>query len=76
MGIIDSKSYSLHCPSCNTSEISKAHDKGSTWSGSSWQSRADFKHFETKWVGEEINPSKLIEAKCRSCGFALDVSGP
>ena len=68
MGIIDSTSHTLHCSACNLEETKKVLDKGSGWSGSSWQSRATYQNFETQWEGGGKAEPTLLSAKCRRCG--------
>ncbi|MCA3215582.1 MAG: hypothetical protein ING39_09190 [Burkholderiales bacterium] len=49
MGIIDKTTHRLTCPQCGASETANVLDKGSNWSGSHWQSGANFERFETTW---------------------------
>lgn len=67
MGTIDKTKYKLRCESCGVDEESAVLDKGSNWSGSSWQSEAKFKNFDTEWIGGGITEPELINAKCNKC---------
>jgi hypothetical protein len=69
MGVIDKKTYTLSCENCGANESASILDKGSGWSGSSWQASANFIEFKTEWSqsGEKVEPS-LIHAICNNCG--------
>lgn len=75
MGIIDQTTYTLTCPKCGASESQKVLDKGSNWSGSWWQSGANFTHFQTTWDSEggSVEP-KLSIATCKSCKSKAQVA--
>jgi hypothetical protein len=73
MGIIDSTRYTLTCQPCDTAETSKVLDKGSNYSGSWWESGADFKHFDTVWSGGDRTEPKLVKATCKACGATPEV---
>jgi hypothetical protein len=73
MGVIDKTTYILNCPICNEDEVGSILDKGSNWSGSHWQSSADFKKFKTSWSGGGITEPSLISATCTSCGQSAGI---
>ena len=66
--MIDSLIFSLTCRHCKTTEKSRLVDRGSGWSGSSWDSSADFSNFETTWSGGGFITPELLSAKCKQCG--------
>lgn len=68
MGVIDKTTYTLRCESCEIEEESSILDKGSNWSGSNWQSEAEFKNFGTSWKGGGRTEPELISARCKQCG--------
>lgn len=75
MGYIDETSYTLTCTKCGDSERKKILDKGSMWSGSHWQSGAEFEKFETTWTGGEREEPTLTHAVCRACGEPVALAG-
>lgn len=68
MGVIDSIVYMLQCQKCRTKESVKILDKGSGWSGSSWQYEANFSKFDTQWTGGGQKEPELVSATCKKCG--------
>ncbi|MFZ4526741.1 MAG: hypothetical protein ACOYOE_14745 [Chlorobium sp.] len=68
MGIIDIKIVTLCCGACQIEETEKLLDKGSAWSGSSWQDQVEFGKFTTKWNGGGSQEPELIEVRCKKCG--------
>ena len=68
MGIIDKTIHKLSCEDCHIEEEQKVLDKGSGWSGSSWQSGVDFRHFETSWFGGGKTEPDITKATCKKCG--------
>lgn len=67
MGIIDKTIYRLTCPQCGVSETATVLDKGSSWSGSHWQSGTKFERFDTAWSGGGDTEPNLISATCKQC---------
>lgn len=67
MGTIDQKTYTLTCQNCHKVEKGKVLDKGSSFGGSSWQSKVDFINFDVKWVGGGISEPEIISANCKKC---------
>ena len=67
MGIIDKTTYTLTCQHCDTKEVSSVLDKGSNWSGSSWQSGTTFELFDTTWNGGQKQEPTLEKATCKKC---------
>lgn len=74
MGIIDKTTHRLTCPQCGASETANVLDKGSNWSGSHWQSGANFERFKTTWSGGGNTEPDLVSATCRQCGVAAQRS--
>jgi hypothetical protein len=70
VGIIDKTAYRLTCSQCGAAETANVLDKGSNWSGSHWQSGANFEQFETTWSGGGSTEPELISANCKRCGVA------
>lgn len=73
MGVIDSTCHTLKCEICGISESAKVLDKGSTWSGSSWQDGASLENFNTDWSGGGQKEPTLISAICKKCGNTATV---
>jgi len=74
MGTIDSTIHTLECQHCGIKESRRILDKGSQWSGSHWQSRADFESFQTSWAGGAAVEPELVSATCRACGGSVSHS--
>jgi len=68
VGIIDKVWIKVSCENCNISDVSSAADKGSGWSGSSWNSLAGFKNFDVTADGSGKEEPSIISAKCQQCG--------
>ncbi len=73
MGIIDKTTYKLKCEKCQIEEEGSVLDKGSNWSGSSWQGSTNFKNFETKWNGGGDVQPNLTSASCKVCNSDVTV---
>ncbi len=73
MGSIDKTSYSLICPECGAKESASVLDKGSGWSGSSWQSGASFSRFDTSWEGGGHEEPRLTSAFCKICNVSASI---
>lgn len=71
MGIIDTATITLACPSCGFSESSRIRDKGNGWSGSSWDTPS-FTKFDAKISGSPKTDFD-VTGKCGSCGGQADV---
>ncbi|EIJ6618208.1 hypothetical protein LJK89_004675 [Vibrio parahaemolyticus] len=67
MSIIDKAVHKLTCVNCNVEETVSILDQGNQYHGSSWQTGAKFKNFQTKWKGGEKVEPELIEAFCIVC---------
>ena len=67
MGIIDKAIYTLTCPKCGMNEKASVCDKGSMYSGSNWNSKANFLKFETEWEGGGNEEPTLNLALCMKC---------
>jgi len=72
VGIIDSATITLSCPQCGLTESSRIVDKGSGWSGSSWQ-RPSFDRFEVTVTGGDEDEPKVVGV-CTQCKVAAEVS--
>jgi len=74
MGIIDKCTYTLSCEICGISEEKSVLDKGSGWSGSSWQSPPKFANFNVEWNGNGGREEPdLVSAMCTKCGNPVSV---
>ncbi len=74
MGIIDKKNYTLTCKNCNEMESSFILDKGSSWNGSSWDSKATYSKFDTYWDGGGIKEPELLSATCKKCNIPASLT--
>ena len=74
MGTIDKCTYTLTCTKCGATEFSSVLDKGSSWSGSSWETGTEFFGFNTAWSGGGIDEPELQSASCKQCGIPATVS--
>jgi len=68
MGIIDKTIHKLTCEKCRIEEEQQVLDKGSGWSGSSWQCGVNFQHFDTSWSGGGKTEPQITKANCKKCG--------
>lgn len=75
MSVIDKTTHTLKCLECGVSESKSVLDKGSEWSGSSWQSGPSFSNFAVEWSSEggKIEP-RITSATCKSCKISANVS--
>lgn len=72
MGVIDKTTYTLRCESCQNSETASVLEHGSSY-GSSWQSGAKFKDFQTQWSGGDKTEPRLTSSVCTKCHVAAIV---
>ena len=73
MGIIDTAWFKFTCPKCKAEETVVVHDKGSGWSGSSWQSIREPQSFAILSNGGGKAEPEVAQATCKKCGSAADV---
>lgn len=73
MGIIDSTSATLTCPTCGACDVIRAVQKGSSY-GASWRPFSDSSKFSV--VSERgFDGPEVKSATCKACGVVATV-GP
>lgn len=70
MGIIDSAWYRFKCPQCGTTETVVAHDYGSSFGGSRWQTLGAPPSFEIVSTGGGREEPEVTAARCKTCEVA------
>ena len=72
MGIIDTATITMTCPSCGATEASRIRDKGNGYSGSAWES-PKFEQFETSISGS-AKTDYTVTGTCPTCHVAAQVT--
>ncbi len=65
MGIVDSKTVKLSCGTCGAAEVSRAVQRGSSYSLGAWDD-FDFSQFDAS-TEEGIDGPELTSATCKKC---------
>jgi len=73
MGIIDSTWFQFTCPNCGTMETVVAHDKGSSFGGSAWQTLSAPSSFVIVATGGGRAEPEVTSASCTRCGMRANV---
>ena len=68
MGVIDELWFKIACPVCDTTEILKVLDRGSSWGGSHWATPKSAGSFMISVRGGGAEVPTITAARCSACG--------
>ena len=74
MGTIDTLWFKVTCGECQASESVNVRDKGSGWSGSSWNEVGQLEKFRVSATGGGKLTPKIESATCNACGSEAEVA--